>query len=226
MEDILSRPVFTDATKWVNHPVLGVPRKLHKIVFEISRLSKRSPFSDVEDLYKAHQLNTELASLEESGLRPHTSPKNVSLKGSPVDSEAELDPYGHMTELYMICCRILLLWITTSAMGSSSSDFPEIEMRNLISEAIQILRAIEASTAVSWTFLARWPLLILGHAVENEGDMEVVRIALDRTWVSLRCGDVKRTLELVENVWRNRRNKRSPKGLNSLLERGQAVKAL
>lgn len=219
MEHILSRPAFTGFARLVNHPVLGVPRTLHKLVFEISKLSKKAPLSSEKDLHEAHQLNYQLDWLEANAApESYLVEEDSTTTKFPGEQEPELDPYRHISQLYMLCCRLMLLWLISTTKLSQHTDNAQSETRKIIGNAIEILRTIEASTNVSWTFLTRWPLLILGHAVENEEDMQVIRIAFERTWLSSRCGDVKRTLEQVENVWRIRLRGTSLWGLDSLIE--------
>lgn len=205
--------------------MLGIPRSLHKLALDISCLSKRAPLITTEDLIEAKKFNAELSMLE--GDRIGLDGQETKALGVATEG-LERDPYSHMAQLYMLCSRLLLVWATLPAGNLVPSHYAELKMRQLVHEAVQILRNVEETAEEPWTFLGRWPLLILGHAVEQETDMEVVRIALERTWLSLRCGDVKRTLDQLETIWRERRVRcgSSCRGLDSLSDRRRMVEEL
>ena len=59
MESVLQLPLYDNMPSLGNHPVLGTPWKLNKLVFEVSRLSTRTPLR-AQDILEKERIGDEL----------------------------------------------------------------------------------------------------------------------------------------------------------------------
>jgi len=187
VETIFQRHAYDNILSPINHPVLGTPWKLNKLVFEISTLSIRIPLM-IADMREKVRLEIELLKWEE------VQEKNWS----DTDSFKAEDPYINARHLYILCARILLLSIHTN---DETFDVPHFksQVRRHRSRAIHILHGMLNESKGAWNFVMRWPLSILGHLVEEMFEREVVREALGRIWLNSSCGDVKRSLDEIKS---------------------------
>ncbi|KAH7314143.1 hypothetical protein BKA65DRAFT_116714 [Rhexocercosporidium sp. MPI-PUGE-AT-0058] len=188
IEIILQKPAYEDLPPPASHPVLGTPRQLNKLVFEISKLSMRAPLTagDVLDLEK---LGNDLTKWE------------IDEEALAYDHRPDLseDPYSKVRNLYIVCARILLL--TIEATGENSEVVVrEQHVRKYITKALEIIHEMENTSLESWNFLMRWPLRVLGCIVESEEDKNVIRAALENIWTTSACGDVKRSLDKIDRL--------------------------
>ncbi|PVH83367.1 hypothetical protein DL98DRAFT_616796 [Cadophora sp. DSE1049] len=181
IEIILLTPVYESHPPPARHPILGTPRKLNRLIFEISKLSMRTPL-DYRDKPELERMCTELKfweGYEESSVRD--------------TEDTDQDPYLDVKKLYIICARILLLATKTTA-NALPDDTIKQQMRKQIQKGLEIIRNMGSTEGGMWNFLMRWPLRVLCYIIDNDEEKDVVRDSLRRIWEESACGDVKRTL--------------------------------
>ncbi|KAH7391459.1 hypothetical protein BKA64DRAFT_725054 [Cadophora sp. MPI-SDFR-AT-0126] len=183
IEIILVKPVYESHPPPARHPILGTPRKLNRLIFEISKLRMRPSFEE-SDLQEIQRLDAELRQWED----------DQELFAEDVGE----DPYLEVRELYIICARILLL-VTLTTVRQVSESVLEHQKRRHVLRGLDIIRNMESADGEMWNFLMRWPLRVLCWAVENGEEEDVVRESLRRIWDKSACGDVKRTLCELES---------------------------
>lgn len=188
IETILQKPAYENLTPSAGHPVLGTPRRLNKLVFEISKSSMRVPLR-ASDLPKLERFDVELAQWEagEEGLEGH---RICTLSD---------DPYIEVRRLYIVCARILLLNIENAGIIWEVAA-KEDQVRRQIKKALEIIGDMEDTASESWNFLMRWPLRVLSHVVQCEQDRSVIRASLQRIWFTSACGDVQRSLDGINRL--------------------------
>jgi hypothetical protein len=187
MESILQKPAYHNVPPSVNHPVLGTPWALNKLVLEISRLSVPRPPTAIGTLEK-ERVDAELLKWENGE------------SSSSVGLYYQDDPYINVRQLYIICARVLLLRVEAAGQGIEISVFRH-QVRAQKARAMAVLRGMEDKCDDSWNFLMRWPLLILGHIVESQLEKDLVRSSLERIWAKSSCGDIKRCLNKMQYLW-------------------------
>lgn len=202
MEIILRKPAQDDASQ---HPVLGTPWELNKLVFDISRLSVHLPPMEERLLYQ-RQLSQQLAIWENRSKSTSEGRKDP----------AEKNPYIYVGQLYVICARILLLWIEAAGDEFKALTLEE-QVRSRMTRAMRILGILMDKGDEIWNFLMRWPLLILGHTAETDSERELIRKSMQRLWDISTCGDVKRGLEKMQALWEADNNGTISVGTNRLL---------
>lgn len=182
VEVILSKPVYENHPPPARHPILGTPRKLNRLIFEISKLSMQATTKEM-DMEKIRKLDAELRQWEDNRYPP--------------DRQSDGDPYLEVRRLYVICARILLMTTEMTASQIQGSTLKQ-GLRRQILKAVEIIRVMESTDGDMWNFIMRWPLRVLCCAVENGEEKEVVRDSLRRIWAKSACGDVRRTLCQLE----------------------------
>ncbi|KAH9222071.1 hypothetical protein DL95DRAFT_510184 [Leptodontidium sp. 2 PMI_412] len=186
IEAILQEPAYEDLPAPASHPVLGTPRRLNRLVFEISKLSMRVPLppSDMPELEKLGKDLTQWEIDEEA------------IADDP-ESGLQRDPYCKVRKLYILCARILLLTIEAAGRASEVAVIKQ-QLQEHVAKSLEIIHDMENTSMESWNFLMRWPLRILSCIVESEEDRSVVRASLERIWSTSACGDVKRSLDAID----------------------------
>ena len=188
MEIILQKPKYDNVAE---HPVLGTPWELNKLVFEISKLSILPIKSD--QIVEKQRLSDELAEWED----------NEEERREEMGIDSVEDTYGHIRQLYIICARILFLWIDASGQNIATSAFEhQLRLRLHKLRALEILGGMMARSDELWNFLMRWPLLILGHTVETNSEREIIQKSLEKLWQNSACGDVKRSMDKMHGLWK------------------------
>ena len=182
VEVILSKPVYENHPPPARHPILGTPRKLNRLIFEISKLSMQATAKEM-DIEAIQRLDADLRQWEDDRYPP--------------DRKSQVDPYLEVRKLYVICARILLMTAERTV-----SQIPNLtvkqEVRRQILKALEIVRVMESTDGDMWNFIMRWPLRVLCCAIENGEQKKVVRDSLRKIWAKSACGDVKRTLCQLE----------------------------
>ncbi|KAG4430760.1 hypothetical protein IFR05_013761 [Cadophora sp. M221] len=188
IETILQKPAYEDLPAPASHPVLGTPRRLNKLVFEISKLSMRVPLT-VADLPELEKLGEGLTQWEID---------EETLEDGHGTGVSE-DPYSKVRKLYIVCARILLLTIEAAGRVSEVVVMEQL-VRKHITKALGIIHGMENTSMASWNFLMRWPLRVLSCIVEDEEDRTVIRASLEIIWSTSACGDVKRSLDGIDRL--------------------------
>lgn len=197
VEIIFKRPAYNNVFPPANHPVLGTPRKLNRLVFEISQLSMRTPLT-ADDMLVAEMLGAELHKWE------------VNNEHETLDDGIYLrqDPYIDVRKLYIVCARIVLLLIVATDLTANISVL-ESQLESERSKGMSILSSMEDTNDDLWNFLMRWPLFILGHTVETDEEKRTIRTSLERIWQKSSCGDVKWCLKKIQCLWKERSSERN-----------------
>jgi len=188
IEIILETPAYDVILAPINHPVLGTPRQLNKLIFEISRLSMRTPTAAA--YFDEHRrLSAELMKWENQN----------NEFGSSYKQELQEDPYIKVRQLYIICARILLLGIETT-WKLTQILLLQLEANKQRSRGMAIISGMGQTNEEPWNFLMRWPLSVLGNTSQSESQREEIRKSLEILWVNSSCGDVKRSLEKMQSL--------------------------
>ncbi|EXJ88080.1 hypothetical protein A1O1_05008 [Capronia coronata CBS 617.96] len=186
IESILCRPAFEGSSPATNSPVLGIPRSIYWLILDISRLCRKHPRT-TEDIRELRRLDRGLRTWE-NALRASNS------------MQSDETHFDGMASLYIYCARLLLTWIDAADEAVPSNQEP---VWKCLQEVIANLRHTDESMGVARRFLLRWPLLILGHAVTNEDEINLLEEVLKNIWETSKWGDVKMTWQKVKGMWRH-----------------------
>ena len=167
-----------ESLKMDNHPVLATPWELNRIIFEVSKLTSRGEIMCHDILSDGGQL---LIALDE------------------LDNRSELVPnsYAQVRKLYIVCARLLLL--TSTSENQRTEQAVSQEVQQLRTQALDLVAQMH-DVPECWTFMMRWPLIILGRIVGNNERCTIVESGLEILWQISSCGDVKRGLEAVQGL--------------------------
>lgn len=211
LETILERPIYGNIHSPINHPVLGTNRKLNKLVFEASRMTIRA-FRGSHDVSEVARLDKELKRWELP--EPYET--------VAVENFANIEPYASVCQLYIICVRILLLWVATNVKLIPTASF-ESQLQQQIFKALTILNGMDRTNTDVWNFSMRWPLLILGYATNSQEYQDVIHLSLERIWETSLCGDVRRTLDRMQYTWKSAKDQSPVQVLHHIFQRVNVV---
>ncbi|KAL2061683.1 hypothetical protein VTL71DRAFT_7060 [Oculimacula yallundae] len=182
IEIILQKPIYEHLPISASHPVLGTPRRLNKLVFEISKMYMRTQLTE-EDLANKERLGIDLTQWE--------AEDNVANEQVPV---CHGDQDRNVKRLYIICARILFIVIEAAGEATNVDDTND-RVRVPIARAMGLILEMDNVTSHISSFPMRWPLRVLSLFVEYDEDLDMIRTCLRRIWSTSACGDVKRNMD-------------------------------
>lgn len=190
MGSVLQMPAHEKTSPVTNHPVLGTPWALNKLVFNISRLGTNLSPMTSDSLLERERLEIELSRWE----RDEEDPSNTYAPTSE-------DPYASVRKLYIICARVLLLKLESASGDSAEAFAANLQVHSHKARAMAILQDMADAKEEIWNFLMRWPLHVLGYITEETLERSLIRDSLEKLWLSSLCGDVRRLSSRIQKLW-------------------------
>lgn len=178
---------YPEAPSFDNSPILGNSHNLHRVVFEIVRLS-RHPLLDTKDQINA--LRRQAVSLEAESMSSLWFDSNT-----PEPLTKPLSPSGQQSQrLWHIALDLYVL--RASNPGLSCSDQ---EIQDRIRDGITILSTYPTDEHCAQYIC--WPITVIGSAVKIRADVAVVKQKLEEIWSHSYNGHVGHTIRFLEEIW-------------------------
>lgn len=178
---------YPEAPSLENSPVLGNSHNLHRVVFEIVRLS-RHPLLDTKDQIDA--LRRQAVSLEAESKSPLWFDSN-----SPEPPTEPLSPSGQQSlRLWHIALDLYVLRANKPALSCA-----DLEIQDRIRDGITILSTYPTDEHCAQYIC--WPITVIGSAVKIRADMAVVKQKLEEIWCHSYNGHVGHTIRFLEELW-------------------------
>ncbi|KAK5057482.1 hypothetical protein LTR84_011482 [Exophiala bonariae] len=191
IESILCCPPSEDDSNAINSPVLGIPRTIYWLILRISRQCRKQ--SRTKECWgKLRRLDSDLQ-MWEHALRPASD-----------IIQADQTHFDGMARLYIYCARLILTWLCDTEQKAFLSRSEPVWQ--CLQDVVTILRHADESLGIARRFLLRWPLLILGHAVTSEKEVNLLEGVLRTLWEVSKWGDVKMTWEKIKSMWQHQKN--------------------
>lgn len=178
---------YPEAPSFDNSPILGNSHHLHRVAFEVVRLS-RHPLRDTKD--EIDTLRRQAISLEAAS--------KPSLWCDSNSSEPPTEPLSasgqQALQLWYIALDLYALRVSNPELGCSA---PEIQGR--IRDGITILSTYPTDEHCSQYIC--WPITIIGSAVTIREDAVVAKQKLEEIWRYSYNGHVGHTIHFLERIW-------------------------
>lgn len=220
-ETLLASLTFWEASVAANSPVLGIPVSFYRLLLDIVQLGN-SPGE--QNAAVGADLKGQMRQWEDLVLEIEES--------NEIPAATIVQEYCHWdaVALYTLAGSLLLDWIIelreseapTKGTGDSPSPSPSSSLatdaasvseispppppppRWQLFRALSILR--RPGRTESWTrcYLASWPTMVLGYAVDNHEDIGLIRQLLRSMREYLGYGEIERILADLEVAWSKR----------------------
>ncbi|KAL2063307.1 hypothetical protein VTL71DRAFT_5112 [Oculimacula yallundae] len=216
LEDYSRLMPFPDASELANSPILGLEFDLFKVVFEITRLSRKTPLK-VSDMAIAVEFKEHLDLAQQQLIQ--------DLKLEKADDEHE----NHkIALLYTLVVEIFLLKVMDPEI-----DVENLNIRRLLSQALLFLDKCRVYAACNSFFC--WPLIVLACAVRTDEQKGLIERKMGECRQWTHSGQIHRSSTIIEAIWKDDLPEASngdynaserPRGLDRLLHKEGLVDTL
>ncbi|KAF9886613.1 hypothetical protein FE257_011253 [Aspergillus nanangensis] len=173
-----------------NLPTFAMPPALCRLILEISRLARRTPLNQKESIL-ASSLREQLR--QWLPRQPHRDPGH---NGNAAGKGAEQIQLA--AELYALTADILLLKIIQPGLSAEDS--------RVQGRVKQVLSNLQSDVnGLFWNQHYSWPFAIIGCTVQRETEMLFLLGRLEKLWENSHWGDIKRTRNLLKNLYEDRK---------------------
>ncbi|KAF4630823.1 hypothetical protein G7Y89_g7321 [Cudoniella acicularis] len=162
----LEPDVFPGVSIRANSPLLASNWKLHRTIFDVTRLSHKVPLDSASYL-RGQELEIELIRREED--------TRLDIKNSTTQGGQDQDIL-QQTLLYILVAQILIF---KTLRPETRTHHPRI--RQIVTEVMGIVRGIKIEPETKCGPYFCWPLAIISCAVETQEDVVSLREMLKRT---------------------------------------------
>lgn len=193
--------VFPEASMTQNTPIIGIPLELQKLIIDIAQFCRpNSPIP--RDEISALQLRVENWETRILHCKDHSGKHTVDC-AILVLSEQEQDFPQIATMLHILAASALLDWAWQSRDLSldCARTLSQCGQYWQIRCALDLMKWANASEAWEGSYLALWPGLIVGYAVDTVEDVATVRTSLRRAHQQLCGAEDAHYLHELESTW-------------------------
>ena len=178
---------YPEAPSFDNSPILGNSHHLHRLVFEVVRLS-RHPLRDTRDEIDA--LRRQAISLQAA-----SKPSLWCDSDNSEPPTEPLSPSGQQAlHLWYIALDLYALRVSHPGLGCSAQ-----EILDRIRDGISILSTYPTDEHCSQYIC--WPITVIGSVVKIRADAVVVKEKLEEIWRHSYNGHVAHTIHFLERIW-------------------------
>lgn len=184
---------FEDACAAGNSPVLGLPLGLYQLILNI--ITFFGSTDDTIDL-TLDQLQAEMRYWEQC---------LVAADVAGLDNPLKDNPHSKIIELYILTTSLMLDLMIEShtahrtCSGSQRNDFSTKYWQ--VSKVLAMFS--EPADYERWTrcYIALWPMLMIGYAIEDEDEIELLKRILDDMRQEMGYGEVQRVHDELDLLW-------------------------
>ncbi|PVH81427.1 hypothetical protein DL98DRAFT_653888 [Cadophora sp. DSE1049] len=173
---------YPEASKLANSPILGLQFELFKTIFEITRLSRRTPLTS-SDLAVALVFKGQLDAIQQQ-----------LTQALEFGDEEDAHESQEIALLYTLVAQIFLLKIVNPEI-----KIQEPTIKHLLSQAFLFVDKCRVYAACNSFFC--WPLTVLACAVRTEEEKRLIqrKMAECRRWTH--SGQIHRSSSIIKAIW-------------------------
>ncbi|KAH7319211.1 fungal-specific transcription factor domain-containing protein [Rhexocercosporidium sp. MPI-PUGE-AT-0058] len=180
---------YPEASKLANSPILGLQFDLFKIIFEVTRLSRKTPLKP-PNLAMAIGFRNELDLIQQQ-----------LTEGLDFEDEDEHESQ-EIALLYILVTQIFLFKVMNP---ETSIEHPTIG--HILSQALLFVDKCTVYASCNSFFC--WPLTILACAVRTEEEKELIQRKMAECHQWTHSGQIHRSSSIINAIWENESSGRS-----------------